>query len=1234
MDAANLLTKRTALLFAFALLTSAVASAQQFTATPPSLTLSGATPGSLQITATAAGIPYTATASYANGDPHWLCFNNTPDSVTGQAGGAPLNVTVACAPENVGPSFTGTHTASITISGTGVPSIMVPVSYTVGSGGTGGTTSSITATPSTITSMVGFGGSTGALTVFLATTSASPINFTLAPSPVSWATWSTQAGGSAGTVSSGQGALLSVFLSGAGQLQPSALTTTLTVSTGTGSLTIPVTLNNGVNGSGTGSTGSLTVSPTTIPWSYSTSNSGLFPNPVTLSLFSTNGAINYTANATSSNNWLLINGGFNTSGVVGSTPLTLAPSSNLAALQPGTYSGTVNINGSDGSTAVVTVTATINGSNSGQLTISPNPITLSAALNGSIAQASVTIISQVSGTLSANASGSGISLSVPNANVTAGVATTVTVFGSPAGLTTGTYTGALNVTVAGSSAGAQITFVVGGGSGGTTSGAAPSQLNFYYEPNTSMPSFQTQQIYLSGSGSYSITSSTASSVVNWLTVLSGSSGTLPATLSVGASSSGLAAGNYTGQLTITNTSTGTTSAVNVTLLVEGISTLYASPGDWVFNYVANSSSVTQSQGITIQASDGISIPISATVTNAGSTPWLTVFGGGNTPQALTVSANATSLANGVYTGSINVSGGNNTLTVPIVLVVTGSTSGGTGNLTLGASSLTLQGQVNGSAVAQTLSVTANTSTAFSVSSQASYNGINWLSVSPTGASTTPANLTITANPAGLPAGDYVGSVFLTANGITQTVNVTLILGGTGSNAVTVTANGGTSTSPTLTFTASALNATVPTQTLSVASASGASAASFTVAASTTTGGSWIALNTAAGTTYQTPLTITVTPNTAGLAAGTYNGSVIITPAGGTAITVPVTLTIAGQPTIAVSTTSLSFTYQAGGATPNTQSVQVTVTNGTSAPFTATAASTPSGWLVVTPTSGTAPGALTVSVVPTALTSAGTYTGTITVAGGSGATGAATINVSITVTVPLPTVTAVVNAASFINEPISPGEIITIGGTNIGPATPASLTLSNNVVTTTLGGVQVLINGFAAPLTYVSATQINCVVPYEIAGILNPTVLVKFVGQSSNGFTVNAAATAPGIFTANGSGTGPGAILNADYGSNASTAAARGSVVQVFLTGEGQTSPVGVDGKVTAAPYPTPLLPIAVMVGGQAATYQFAGEAPGLVSGVMQLNVVIPSTLTATGNVPLSVAIGSATTQGGVTVNIK
>jgi hypothetical protein len=121
--------------------------------------------------------------------------------------------------------------------------------------------------------------------------------------------------------------------------------------------------------------------------------------------------------------------------------------------------------------------------------------------------------------------------------------------------------------------------------------------------------------------------------------------------------------------------------------------------------------------------------------------------------------------------------------------------------------------------------------------------------------------------------------------------------------------------------------------------------------------------------------------------------------------------------------------------------------------------------------------------------------------------------------------------------------------------------SSGKVSTTIGNTQVLVGGFPAPMIFASSTQVSAVVPYEIAGFANPNVQVKYLGQTSNGVLVNVASTHPGLFTLNASGTGPGAILNQNASTNGpSNPAARGETVVVFLTGEGQTNPPGIDGK--------------------------------------------------------------------------
>jgi uncharacterized protein (TIGR03437 family) len=102
---------------------------------------------------------------------------------------------------------------------------------------------------------------------------------------------------------------------------------------------------------------------------------------------------------------------------------------------------------------------------------------------------------------------------------------------------------------------------------------------------------------------------------------------------------------------------------------------------------------------------------------------------------------------------------------------------------------------------------------------------------------------------------------------------------------------------------------------------------------------------------------------------------------------------------------------------------------------------------------------------------------------------------------------------------------------------------------------------------------------------------------------------------------------------------KGSIVQVYLTGEGETSPPSVTGAITTATLPppqvtpAPLLAVGVTINGQPASYVYAGEAPGLVAGMMQLNVQIPANAPS-GDLQILVSIGGNTSQNGVTVSVR
>jgi uncharacterized protein (TIGR03437 family) len=211
------------------------------------------------------------------------------------------------------------------------------------------------------------------------------------------------------------------------------------------------------------------------------------------------------------------------------------------------------------------------------------------------------------------------------------------------------------------------------------------------------------------------------------------------------------------------------------------------------------------------------------------------------------------------------------------------------------------------------------------------------------------------------------------------------------------------------------------------------------------------------------------------------------------------------------------------------------------------------------------------------------------------------------------VTHVLNAASF-QPGIAPGAYATIQGTNLAASavSPASGIFGN-----TLGGVSVTLNGTAVPLLYISPTQINFQVPFSIAPGKAYLVVTAPAGKS-DATAVDIAAAAPGIFQ---DSAGHALALNQDFSVNTSAHQVRaGDIILLYLTGGGLLMTSLPNGGVSPGTPVSLVLPAVVTVGGQSADVLFAGAAPLLSTGLVQINARVPSGL-ATGDYPVKVTIG-------------
>lgn len=425
----------------------------------------------------------------------------------------------------------------------------------------------------------------------------------------------------------------------------------LTLSAGSASAIVPITLY--VNTAGGGTTGSFTVSPN--PITFTTVPGTTFAQQ-TITVY-TSTAATFTATPSTLSGLLQISPNPTTT-VCGTS--TLCSATLTATLLNSTFLtqgniGTITFTGSGLLDTVVPVYLNTTGTGFGTITATPTLLTFNTNVGATTAP------NQTIQVTSSDFSAQQISVSATSTNNFLAVTSsstvtpaTLTVAINPAVLTqAGTYSGTISVTpLTGTGAGVATTIPVTAiVTAGASITAVPSTVSITAKAGDRGRVQRNVDIRVSGTDVGYSSNATTSSGGNWLSVIP-STGSVPSQITVSADVTNLAAGTYTGTVNIV-TSVGTT-PITVNLTVEASGTLTLSQSALTFAARTTDTAAPPSQTVQITSSDA-SLSWNATATTTGGGNWLQVSpASGTTPGTLTVTANASGVAAGTYRGTVTV----------------------------------------------------------------------------------------------------------------------------------------------------------------------------------------------------------------------------------------------------------------------------------------------------------------------------------------------------------------------------------------------------------------------------------------------------------------------------------------------------------------------------------------------------------------------------------------------------
>ena len=224
--------------------------------------------------------------------------------------------------------------------------------------------------------------------------------------------------------------------------------------------------------------------------------------------------------------------------------------------------------------------------------------------------------------------------------------------------------------------------------------------------------------------------------------------------------------------------------------------------------------------------------------------------------------------------------------------------------------------------------------------------------------------------------------------------------------------------------------------------------------------------------------------------------------------------------------------------------------------------------------------------------------------------------------------SILNSASQMpsSDTISPGEIVTIYGTNLAKV---AVQAPNGVPNTQLGGVRIRLGGQSAAMFYVSANQVNAVAPFNLPLGQTLQLIVERDGYPSVPLPLTVVPGRPGIFAVSQTGTGQGAIVGPSGAvSDPQNPAHRGDVISIYCTGLG---PIDQTVSITSpAPSEEPFARaterVGVIIGNGSAEVLYAGLAPGFY-GLYQINARVPANAPLGDSVPVQVSVDNFVSNG-------